>query len=132
MGNELHRQIRSELDAGRVVLEATLYSRKAGMTETASQMLATAVSELVRNILKYAGQGEIRLRLIEGIDGSGIEVEAIDNGPGITDCDKAMSDHFSSLGTLGLGLPGVRRLMDEFVLDSAPGKGTRVKVCKWI
>ena len=132
MAGELHREIRSELDANRVVLEATLYSRKAGMTETTSQMLATAVSELVRNILKYAGQGEIRLRLIEGIDGFGIEVEAIDNGPGIADCDKAMSDHFSSRGTLGLGLPGVRRLMDEFVLDSAPGKGTRVKVRKWI
>ena len=72
MGGELHREIRSELDANRVVLEATLYSRKAGMTEITSQMLATAVSELVRNILKYAGQGEIRLRIISGPDGDGI------------------------------------------------------------
>ena len=132
MCSELHRVIRSEIDASRTVLESALYSRQAGMAETPSQMVATAVSELVRNILKYAGHGELKVRLIRGKGGQGIEVEAIDHGPGIADCEAAMSDHFSSQGTLGLGLPGVRRMMDEFSLTSTPGKGTRVRVCKWM
>ena len=132
MGSELHRVIRSESDASRTVLESSLFSRRAGMAEAPSQMVATAVSELVRNILKYAGHGEIKVRLIRGKGGQGIEVEATDHGPGIADCDAAMSDHFSSQGTLGLGLPGVRRMMDEFSLNSGPGEGTQVKVCKWI
>lgn len=132
MNAELHSIIRSETDASRTVLESTLYSRKAGFGETPSRMIATAVSELVRNILKYAGSGEIKLRLVKKMGNRGIEIEAIDRGPGIPDCEAAMADHFSSGGTLGLGLPAVQRMMDEFSLESAPGEGTRVKACKWI
>ena len=95
-------------------------------------MIATAVSELVRNILKYAGSGEIRLRRVKEKAGRGVEIEAVDHGPGISDCEAAMQDHFSSSGTLGLGLPGVKRMMDEFSLESAPGEGTRVTARKWI
>jgi serine/threonine-protein kinase RsbT len=95
-------------------------------------MIATAVSELVRNILKYAGSGEVRLRRVQRASGGGIEILVSDHGPGIADLDAAMSDHFSTSGTLGLGLPGVKRLMDDFSMESAPGKGTRVKACKWI
>ena len=132
MSPELRREIRSERDASRTVLESTLYSREAGFGETPSQMIATSVSELVRNILKYAGSGEIRLRRIKKMGGRGIEIEAIDQGPGIVDCDAAMQDHFSSSGTLGLGLPAVKRMMDEFSLVSEPGEGTRVTARKWI
>ena len=132
MNTELRRTIRSEMDASRTVLESTAFSRQAGMKETPSRMVATAVSELVRNILKYAGRGEIRLREVTASRGRAIEVEAIDQGPGISDCEAAMCDHFSSGGTLGLGLPGVKRMMDEFSLESAPGEGTRVTVRKWI
>ena len=132
MSTELHRSIRTETDASRAVLESTLYSREAGFEETPSRMIATAVSELVRNILKYAGSGEIKLRLVKKMGNRGIEIEAIDRGPGIPDCEAAMEDHFSSGGTLGLGLPAVKRMMDEFSLESTPGKGTRVKACKWI
>jgi len=132
MSAELHRTIRTEIDASRTVLESSLYSREAGFDETPSRMIATAVSELVRNILKYAGSGEIRLRRVKGMGGRGIEIEAVDQGPGIADCAAAMSDHFSSGGTLGLGLPGVKRMMDEFWLESTPGEGTRVTVRKWI
>ena len=132
MNAELHRTIRSEMDASRTVLESTLYSREAGFAETPSHMIATAVSELVRNILKYAGSGEIRLRRVKGMGVRGIEIEAVDRGPGIADCESAMRDHFSSGGTLGLGLPGVKRMMDEFSLESTPGEGTRVTVRKWI
>lgn len=132
MSTELCRTIRSEMDASSTVLESTAFSLQAGMGETPSRMVATAVSELVRNILKYAGRGEIRVRRVAACRGPAIEVEAIDWGPGISDCDAAMNDHFSSGGTLGLGLPGVKRLMDEFTLESAPGKGTRVTARKWI
>ena len=132
MSAELHSRIRTETDASRTVLESTLYSREAGFDETPSRMIATAVSELVRNILKYAGTGEIRLRRVKGIGRRGIEIEAVDQGPGIADCEAAMRDHFSSGGTLGLGLPGVKRMMDEFSLESMPGKGTRVTARKWI
>ena len=132
MSAELHRTIRTEMDASRSVLESTLYSREAGFGETPSRMIATAVSELVRNILKYAGSGEIRLRRVKEPGRRGIEIEVVDQGPGIADCAAAMDDHFSSGGTLGLGLPGVKRLMDAFRLESTPGEGTRVTARKWI
>jgi serine/threonine-protein kinase RsbT len=132
MSAELRRTIRTEMDASRTVLESTLYSREAGFEETPARMIATAVSELVRNILKYAGSGEIRLRRVKRMGGRGIEVEAVDRGPGIADCGAAMKDHFSSGGTLGMGLPAVKRMMDEFSLESTPGRGTRVTARKWI
>ena len=132
MSAELRRAIRTEMDVRLVVLESTRYAQEAGFDETPSRMIATAVSELARNILKYAGSGELRLRRVEGQSGSGIEIEVSDHGPGIPDVDAAMSDHFSSGGTLGLGLPGVKRMMDEFSLESAPGQGTRVTARKWI
>ena len=132
MSPELRRTIQTEMDARRVVLESTQYSRDTGFDETPSRMIATAVSELARNILKFARIGEIRMRQIRGPSGRGIEIEAVDRGPGIADLEEAMRDHVSSAGTLGLGLPGVRRMMDEFSLESTLGEGTRVKVVKWM
>ena len=132
MSTELRRAIGNEMDVRRVVLESTRYSEEAGFDETQSRMIATAVSELVRNILKYAGSGKFSLRRVERPGSRGIEIEVSDNGPCIPDVDAAMSDHFSSSGTLGLGLPGVERLMDEFSLESAPGQGTRVTARKWL
>ena len=132
MSAELRRAIRNEMDVRQVVLESTRYSQEAGFGETPSRMIATAVSELVRNILKYAGSGEFLLRRVEAPGRRGIEIEVSDHGPGIADVDAAMSDHFSSGGTLGLGLPGVKRMMDDFSLESAPGRGTRVTARKWL
>jgi serine/threonine-protein kinase RsbT len=129
---DLRRSIHSEMDATRVVLESTLYAREAGFEETPARMIATAVSELVRNILKYAGSGEISLRSVSSSSGQGVEIEARDHGPGISDCQAALQDHYSSGGTLGMGLPGVRRLMDDFKLESSPGNGTRVTARKWL
>ncbi|MGD8644289.1 MAG: ATP-binding protein, partial [Chromatiales bacterium] len=80
----------------------------------------------------YAGQGQMTLRRVIDQRRRGMEIVAEDKGPGIADKDSALSDHFSSSGTLGLGLPGVRRLMDEFDLESEPGAGTRVTVRKWL
>ncbi len=113
------------------MLEATVFARQAGFDEPQSQMIATAVSELTRNILKYAGSGTLTVRRTEGAGRDGIEVEAADQGPGIEDTSAAMRDHFSSGGTLGLGLPGVKRMMDEFSLISEPGRGTVVQATKW-
>jgi serine/threonine-protein kinase RsbT len=132
MSAELRRPIRNEMDVRQVVLESTRYSQEAGFAEAPSRMIATAVSELVRNILKYAGSGEFRLRRVEGSSGRGVEIEVSDHGPGIADVDAAMSDHFSSGGTLGLGLPGGKRMMADFSLESAPGQGTRVTARKWL
>ena len=132
MSRPLHRKIQSEMDLRQVVLETTRYSMDAGFDETPSRMIGTAVSELGRNILKYAGSGECRLRQVKGPDQRGIEIEVKDHGPGIEDLEAAMSDHHSTGGTLGLGLPGVKRMMDEFDLQSTLGEGTTVTVRKWL
>lgn len=132
MSVNLRLGIRTDADGSRAALEATLYSRAAGFDEVASRLIATAVAELARNILKYAHNGEIQMRRVESSHQRGVEIEAVDQGPGIADTAEAMRDHFSSGGTLGLGLPGVKRMMDEFSLDSTPGEGTRVRAVKWI
>jgi serine/threonine-protein kinase RsbT len=93
--------------------------------------LATAISELARNIVAYAGKGEITVKAIRGSNRVGICVVASDRGPGISDIRQALRDGFSTSGSLGIGLPGVRRLMDEFEIKSRPGLGTTVAVKKW-
>jgi serine/threonine-protein kinase RsbT len=132
MDSILRVRIRTEFDVMRASLETTQLAKNAGFGETPSRMIATAVSELARNILKYARTGEIRVQRVSGRRGVGIELVARDEGPGIEDTDAAMSDHFSTGRTLGLGLPGVRRLMDDFLLESTPGAGTCVTATKWI
>ncbi len=95
-------------------------------------VIATAISELARNIIVYAGSGEVVLAVVRSGGRRGIEVVARDDGPGIADVSLAMQDGYSTGKGLGLGLPGTRRLMDEFAIDSAPGRGTRVTVRKWL
>lgn len=102
-----------------------------GFSAVDATLIATAISELARNIVAYARMGEIELRSIQDSSRRGILVIASDDGPGIPDLRQAMRDGFSTSGSLGLGLPGVRRLMDEFEIASQPGKGTRVAVKKW-
>ena len=94
-------------------------------------LVATAISEVARNILLYAKQGEIILRLVENSNRHGIMVIAWDEGPGIPDIALAMQDGYSTGGGLGVGLPGARRLMDEFAIESHLGKGTTVTMKKW-
>ena len=96
--------------------------------------IATAVSELTRNILRYANDGRGRISIREaGMDGRvGIEVVVSDDGPGIADIDKVMQDGYTSGRGMGLGLPGTKRLMDEMLLDSALGSGTTVTIRKWL
>lgn len=94
-------------------------------------LIATAISELARNIVSYAGKGQITLTRVNGVNRQGLSVIASDNGPGIPDIRQALRDGFSTSGSLGLGLPGVRRLMDEFEITSQSGRGTTVVVKKW-
>jgi len=96
-------------------------------------LIATAISELARNIVAYAKKGEILLKVIisGGSARHGIQVVARDDGPGIADVDQALRDGFSTSGSLGIGLPGVRRLVDEFHIDSVENRGTVITVTKW-
>ncbi len=103
-----------------------------GFDAVVTSQINTAVSELGRNILKYGGAGEVTLERVTDDHHDGVRATVRDNGPGIEDLDQAMADHYSTSGTLGLGLPGVKRMMDEFHIESAPGKGTRVVVTKWL
>jgi serine/threonine-protein kinase RsbT len=94
-------------------------------------VIATAISEIARNIVVYAQRGEISLSIVERDGKRGILVIARDEGPGIPDIEQAMRDGFSTGRSLGLGLPGSRRLMDEFEISSAVGQGTTVTMRKW-
>ena len=94
-------------------------------------LIATAISEVARNIVSYAGKGEIVLRIVKRGQQRGLLVIARDQGPGIADTARAMEDGYSTSRGLGLGLPGSKRLMDEFELISEVGKGTEVTMIKW-
>jgi len=93
--------------------------------------IATAVSELARNIYQFAGKGAVTIFSLEG-DRKGIRIVCEDNGPGIADIELVMADGYSTVKSLGLGLPGAKRLMDEFQIESEPGKGTKVTIIKWL
>ncbi len=94
-------------------------------------VIMAAISEIARNILNYAKRGEVILSVHLDGERSGLMVVARDQGPGIADLSRAMQDGFSTSGGLGLGLPGARRLMDEFDIVSKPGEGTTVTMRKW-
>jgi serine/threonine-protein kinase RsbT len=102
-----------------------------GFSPVDATLIATAISELARNIVTYAKHGEVTLSALAESGRRGIRIVASDQGPGITDIRQALRDGFSTSGSFGLGLPGVRRLMDEFEISSAPGEGTKVMVTKW-
>jgi|SRR5579859_1642418 len=103
-----------------------------GFSSTEQTLIATAISEIARNIVVYAKTGEVLLQAIEELGRKGIVVVARDEGPGIEDIDLALRDGYSTTKSLGLGLPGAKRLMDEFQLESARGKGTTVTMKKWV
>jgi serine/threonine-protein kinase RsbT len=108
-----------------------MFAKEMVFTEVEIQMIATAVSELARNIIKYADKGEVIIGRVEKGYKSGIEIVVSDKGPGIADIEAAVTDHFSTSGTLGLGLPGVKRMVDEFEIQSEVGLGTTVLIRKW-
>jgi len=107
-------------------------ARNLGFGTVDQARITTAISELARNIYLYAGRGELRFEVIELVNQKGICLSAIDDGPGIKDISLAMQDGYTTSGGLGTGLPGVKRLMDEFDVKSEVGKGTKIKTIKWV
>lgn len=93
--------------------------------------IVTAASELGRNVLNYAGQGEVQVEVVADAGRTGLRLVFEDHGPGIADLAQAMTDGFSTGGGLGLGLSGSKRLVNEFDIRSAPGQGTRVSITRW-
>ncbi len=124
--------ISGDIDVAYAALGAKNYAKEIGFSKADQCMISTAVSELARNIFAYAKNGTINLNLVKNNSKRGIEVVAEDSGPGIQDIDKAMEDNFSTGGTLGVGLPGTKRLMDDFQIDARRTQGTKITVRKWI
>lgn len=131
----VERKVRVTIEADGDVVAARQQGRvvaqRTGLDSVDLTIVATVISELARNILRYAGRGHIDVSAIEDGRRSGVMVVASDRGPGIGDLELALLDGYSSSGSLGLGLPGVRRLVDEFEITTTPGEGTTVRAVKW-
>jgi serine/threonine-protein kinase RsbT len=127
--------VRVTIDSDRAIVEARRHARRiaaaAGLASTDLTIVATVISELARNALLFAKSGEIRVGMTHDDDRFGIVIVATDRGPGIADIERALEDGYSTAGRLGLGLPGVKRLMDDFEITSAPGAGTTIVATKW-
>lgn len=130
-GEEVRVPIKSDQDIILARQRGRSVATEAGFSAVDATLIATAISELARNIVSYARSGELSVHIIQEVGRRGICITAMDSGPGIADVQQALRDGFSTSGSLGLGLPGVRRLMDEFLISSAPGQGTVVIAKKW-
>jgi serine/threonine-protein kinase RsbT len=123
--------VTSDADMISARAEARALAERLGFSRTDATLIATAISEVGRNILVHAGTGEITLNPLYDDGRCGLEIVARDAGPGIADIHAALRDGYASRGGLGLGLPGARRLMDEFDIASRLGEGTTVTMKKW-
>ncbi len=123
--------IRSDVDVVVARQEGRKLAAQLGFSSADQTLIATAISEVARNIVNYAGHGEIVLSIVEEGGKQGISMIARDKGPGIADISLAMQDGYSTSKGLGLGLPGSRRIVDEFEIESEVGKGTTVTMRKW-
>jgi len=132
VSDDIHVAIRSDIDIVTARHQGRTLAAQIGFTATDATLIATAISELARNIVLYAKQGEIILRRIENLHTRGMMIVADDSGPGISNIQNVMRDGYSTSGGLGLGLPGVKRLMDEFGIDSQLGTGTTITIKKWL
>jgi serine/threonine-protein kinase RsbT len=130
-GRQICVAVSSDRDLVTARREGRVMAEQLGFTAIDATLVATAISELARNIINYAVDGEIQIGLINDGSRRGISVVACDQGPGIADIKLAVQPGYSTSGSLGLGLPGVRRIMDEFNISSEPGRGTTVTVVKW-
>jgi serine/threonine-protein kinase RsbT len=131
MESECKVPIKSERDIVVARQKGRTLARDFGFSLGDATLIATAISELARNIITYAKEGMITMNVISTSTHEGLLIVASDEGPGIADIPRALRDGFTTSGSLGIGLPGVRRLMDEFDVSSQPGQGTIVTVTKW-
>jgi len=123
--------IRTEDDVILVRRKARTLAQERGFDAFATAALTTAASELARNTLVHGGGGEALIEHLAEGTRSGVRVTFIDRGPGIADIGRVLAGGYSTARSLGLGLSGTRRLVEEFELDSTPGAGTKVMICKW-
>jgi anti-sigma regulatory factor (Ser/Thr protein kinase) len=128
---ETRVEIGSEADVVRACHEAGTLAERLGFSPTERAHVVTAISEVAGNIWLYAGRGQVELAAADEPARVGIAVVARDSGPGIRDLELALQDGYSTRGGMGLGLPGARRLMDDFAVDSEVGRGTTVTMARW-
>ncbi len=131
MADELRIAVTADVDVVNARQKGRELAAQAGFSSGDQTVIAAAISEIARNILNYAKRGEVLLSVVTNGDRQGVVIVARDQGPGIPDVPRALEDGYSTSGGLGLGLPGARRLMDDFNVDSAVGKGTTVTMKKW-
>ena len=131
MGDDAIQPIASDSDVVAARQRGRALAAQVGFSVGDQTVIAAAISEIARNILLYAKRGEVKVESLRNGERVGLRVIARDSGPGIKDIPRAMMDGYSTSGGLGLGLPGARRLMDEFEVISAPGNGTTVEMTKW-
>lgn len=129
---QVHVRIQNSADIVAARQQGRNLAAQAGFSHSNLTIIATAISEVARNIVEYATEGEVIITLISDASKKGVEIIAADNGPGIADVTTVMRDGFSTGKGLGIGLPGARRLMDEFAIASAVGNGTVVTMKKWV
>jgi len=123
-------EIKTSQDVVRVRQRVRALAIEAGLSLVDQTKIVTAASELARNTLEYGGGGTADMEVLNGAN-RGVRLTFADEGPGINDLEAALRDGFSTGGGLGLGLGGAKRLSNEFKIDSAPGKGTRVVIARW-
>jgi serine/threonine-protein kinase RsbT len=128
---EVQIPINNEIDVVAARQQGRQLGSKLGFSSSELTLIATAISEIARNIVSYAGNGVITISIVDVMNRQGIQIIAQDEGPGIEDLSLALQDGYSTSQSLGLGLPGTKRLMDEFEIESEDGKGTTVRMIKW-
>lgn len=128
---EARIEVTSDADIVPARAQGRALAAELGFSRTDATLVATAISEIARNIVIHAGRGAIELRAAYEPERRGVVVVARDEGPGIRDVDAALREGFGTKGGLGLGLPGVRRIMDEFVIETTPNHGTTVTMHMW-
>ena len=131
MDDEIRVPITSDADLLPARAEGRALALALGFSRTDATLIATAISEIARNIVVHVGEGQLRISPLYEDSRYGLVVVATDQGPGIRDVEAALAEGNAARGGLGLGLPGARRLMDEFEVICEPGRGTRVTMTKW-
>ena len=129
---QVHVRIQNSADIVAARQQGRNLASQAGFSHSNLTIIATAISEVARNIVEYAKEGEVIITLISDASKKGVEIIAADNGPGIPDVTTVMRNGFSTGKGLGIGLPGAKRLMDEFAIASEVGNGTVVTMKKWV
>ena len=131
-GEPLVQPVRREVDVYIAVSRGRELAKQIGFDEIDRTRIEIVILELTRNILVHAGEGQLTLQGIAVEGRRGMLVQASDNGPGIADVELALRDGYSTAHTLGAGLPGVKRLMDEFSVDTTVGAGTSIRAVRWL